>query len=175
MWPRSPASRVRCQGSSAMDSLDRGKAGQCPLPVPSTRSSACGTRSAQARRHRLILGRDRRAVLATTPWRSSSTRSAARPATWCSHVGAGHLMELEFEDGYRRWRGVDPVDLYSASVFKKVRRCRSHRPRCLALPRLALCSLAIHAGVLGIMCTVHVTSLIMSCCRGQYDMERCFA
>ena len=33
---------------------------------------------------------------------------------------AGHLMELEFEDGYRRWRGVDPVDLYSALVFKKV-------------------------------------------------------
>ena len=38
---------------------------------------------------------------------------------------AGHLMELEFEDGYRRWRGVDPADLYSARVFKQVPQVRA--------------------------------------------------
>lgn len=45
---------------------------------------------------------------------------------------AGHLMELEFEDGYRRWRGVDPVDLYSASVFKKVPQVRGAAPASVA-------------------------------------------
>ena len=33
---------------------------------------------------------------------------------------AGHLMELEFPDAYRRWKGVDPVELYAAPLHKQV-------------------------------------------------------
>ncbi|EYU20574.1 hypothetical protein ABFS82_08G084200 [Erythranthe guttata] len=32
----------------------------------------------------------------------------------------GHLMELEFEDRYRKWHSCDPVDLYHAPVRKHV-------------------------------------------------------
>lgn len=32
----------------------------------------------------------------------------------------GHLMELEFEDQYRKWHSCDPVDLFQAPVRKKV-------------------------------------------------------
>ncbi|OVA03617.1 DNA topoisomerase [Macleaya cordata] len=32
----------------------------------------------------------------------------------------GHLMELEFEDRYRKWNSCDPVDLYQAVVRKLV-------------------------------------------------------
>ncbi|KAM7513869.1 hypothetical protein LguiA_003452 [Lonicera macranthoides] len=32
----------------------------------------------------------------------------------------GHLMELEFEDRYRKWHSCDPVDLYNAPVRKHV-------------------------------------------------------
>ncbi|KAK4477749.1 hypothetical protein RD792_017010 [Penstemon davidsonii] len=32
----------------------------------------------------------------------------------------GHLMELEFEDRYRKWHSCDPVDLYQAPVKKFV-------------------------------------------------------
>lgn len=32
----------------------------------------------------------------------------------------GHLMELEFEDRYRKWHSCDPVDLYVAPVRKHV-------------------------------------------------------
>ncbi|OMO56143.1 hypothetical protein COLO4_35769 [Corchorus olitorius] len=32
----------------------------------------------------------------------------------------GHLMELEFEDRFRKWRSCDPVDLYHAPVRKHV-------------------------------------------------------
>lgn len=32
----------------------------------------------------------------------------------------GHLMELDFEDQYRKWHSCDPVDLYHAPVRKKV-------------------------------------------------------
>lgn len=32
----------------------------------------------------------------------------------------GHLMELEFDDRYRRWHSCDPVELYQAPVRKGV-------------------------------------------------------
>lgn len=32
----------------------------------------------------------------------------------------GHLMELDFEDQFRKWHSCDPVDLYHAPVRKKV-------------------------------------------------------
>ncbi|XP_019200561.1 PREDICTED: DNA topoisomerase 3-alpha isoform X3 [Ipomoea nil] len=32
----------------------------------------------------------------------------------------GHLMELEFDDRYRKWHSCDPVDLFSAPVRKSV-------------------------------------------------------
>ncbi|OMO60948.1 DNA topoisomerase, type IA, partial [Corchorus olitorius] len=32
----------------------------------------------------------------------------------------GHLMELEFEDRFRKWHSCDPVDLYHAPVRKHV-------------------------------------------------------
>lgn len=32
----------------------------------------------------------------------------------------GHLMELEFEDRFRKWNSCDPVDLYDAPVRKFV-------------------------------------------------------
>ncbi|KAF3621146.1 hypothetical protein FXO38_31958 [Capsicum annuum] len=32
----------------------------------------------------------------------------------------GHLMELEFDDRYRKWHSCDPVDLYNAPVRKYV-------------------------------------------------------
>lgn len=32
----------------------------------------------------------------------------------------GHLMELEFDDRYRKWHSCDPVDLYQAPVRKYV-------------------------------------------------------
>lgn len=32
----------------------------------------------------------------------------------------GHLMELEFDDRYRKWHSCDPVDLYHAPVKKYV-------------------------------------------------------
>jgi len=33
---------------------------------------------------------------------------------------AGHLMELEFEGNYKRWRGCSPLELYTAPVAKSV-------------------------------------------------------
>jgi DNA topoisomerase-3 len=32
----------------------------------------------------------------------------------------GHLMELDFEDQYRKWHSCDPVDLFQAPVRKRV-------------------------------------------------------
>lgn len=32
----------------------------------------------------------------------------------------GHLMELEFDDRYRKWHSCDPADLYQAPVHKSV-------------------------------------------------------
>ena len=32
----------------------------------------------------------------------------------------GHLMELDFDDRYRKWHSCDPVDLYHAPVRKFV-------------------------------------------------------
>lgn len=32
----------------------------------------------------------------------------------------GHLMELEFDDRYRKWHSCDPLDLYNAPVKKYV-------------------------------------------------------
>lgn len=32
----------------------------------------------------------------------------------------GHLMELEFDDRYRKWHSCDPLDLYTAPVRKHV-------------------------------------------------------
>ena len=32
----------------------------------------------------------------------------------------GHLMELDFDDQYRKWHSCDPVDLFQAPVRKKV-------------------------------------------------------
>jgi len=38
----------------------------------------------------------------------------------------GHLMELEFEDRFRRWHSCDPADLFHAPVRKSVPQvCRS--------------------------------------------------
>ncbi|CAM9767021.1 unnamed protein product, partial [Chrysoparadoxa australica] len=34
---------------------------------------------------------------------------------------AGHLMELDFKDPYRKWSGCAPVDLFTAPVEKKVK------------------------------------------------------
>lgn len=36
----------------------------------------------------------------------------------------GHLMELEFEDRYRKWHSCDPLDLYHAPVRKYVPQVR---------------------------------------------------
>lgn len=32
----------------------------------------------------------------------------------------GHLMEVEFEDRFRKWHSCDPADLYTAPVRKYV-------------------------------------------------------
>lgn len=32
----------------------------------------------------------------------------------------GHLMELEFEARYKKWRGCSPAELYQAAVAKHV-------------------------------------------------------
>jgi DNA topoisomerase-3 len=41
----------------------------------------------------------------------------------------GHLMELEFEDRFRRWHSYDPADLFHAAVRKSVPQvCRSPSP-----------------------------------------------
>ncbi|MCI04549.1 DNA topoisomerase 3-alpha-like [Trifolium medium] len=32
----------------------------------------------------------------------------------------GHLMELEFDDRYRKWHSCDPADLFQAPVHKSV-------------------------------------------------------
>ena len=33
---------------------------------------------------------------------------------------AGHLMELDFTDDMKKWRSCSPVDLYGATVLKKI-------------------------------------------------------
>jgi uncharacterized membrane protein len=33
---------------------------------------------------------------------------------------SGHLMELDFEDQYRKWHSCQPVQLYDLPVYKKV-------------------------------------------------------
>lgn len=38
----------------------------------------------------------------------------------------GHLMELDFEDRFRKWLSCDPADLYSAPVRKSVPEVTTH-------------------------------------------------
>lgn len=33
---------------------------------------------------------------------------------------AGHLLELDFEPQYKKWRGCSPVELFTAPVHKVV-------------------------------------------------------
>ena len=39
---------------------------------------------------------------------------------------SGHLMEMDFEDAYRKWHGVNPVELYSAPMHKRVPEVRHY-------------------------------------------------
>jgi DNA topoisomerase-3 len=44
----------------------------------------------------------------------------AQPCDMLMTSVTGHLMELDFEDQYRKWHSCDPADLYHAPVRKRV-------------------------------------------------------
>ena len=53
---------------------------------------------------------------------------------------AGHLMELEFGEAHRKWHACNPVELYSAPVYKRVPQVCHCRACSQSACSVALCS-----------------------------------
>lgn len=60
-----------------------------------------------------------------------------RPCLMLFTSVTGHLMELDFDDRFRKWNSCDPTDLYHAPVRKFVPQVLTHIPSlALACPNL---------------------------------------
>lgn len=54
----------------------------------------------------------------------------------------GHLMELDFDDQYRKWHSCQPVQLYDLPVHKKVPQVRPSVPQITNLLDFVLMTLS---------------------------------